>query len=455
MKIRTKLTLRYALITAATVFALVLVIVIFADKTREKEFFLALKSEAVTKANLFLSGLVDPGIMHDIYLNNREFINEVEVAVYDSAYNLVYHDATEIDLIKETPEMFSRIIENNSIEFYENEHQAVGFVYDFNGLKYIITAAAYDGYGYAKQSTLVSVVIAILAVGLVILIIVGYLLAKSALSPVAKIVDEVESVTGKNLDKRLSVENPQDELGELAHTFNLMLDRLETSFNNQKMFVSNISHELRTPLSALIAEFELVLFRERTVEEYHSAIEKGLADARKIERLSSGMLDLARADYDSGRISLRDIRLDELLLDARDMVLKANKDFHVDLIFNENMEDEKVITVRGNEYLLKTAFVNLIENNCKFSDNHTSMVYISFFGKDAILSFSDNGIGLPKEEADKIFTPFYRGANSGETFGHGIGMALVKKIIQLHDGVIEVHSDEGEGTVFICQLPHI
>jgi len=455
MKIRTKLTLRYTLVTAAIVSVLIAVVLISSDKNRETEFYQVLESEAITKAHLFLNGNVDPQTMHEIYMNNREFINEVEVAVYDSELELLYHDATEIDIVKETPQMLHRILEGSPLRFHQGDYQVTGLVYEFNGKNYIVTAAAYDGYGHAKQKTFASTTIFIWVAGILLLAGVGYLLAKASLSPISEIVDEVESITGSNIDKRLEIPNPEDELGELGQTFNRMLDRLEKSFDNQKMFVSNISHELRTPLAALIAEMDLMLLREHTSGEYRQAIENMRLDAKKIERLSLGLLDLARADYDSGRITQKTCRLDELLMDATTVVLRANPTFRVELLFDDSMEEEELITVLGNEYLLRMAFVNLMENNCKFSADCTSRVNISYFEGNSVLRFSDTGVGMSAEEASNMFTPFYRGKNSAQTSGHDIGMALVHKIVQLHKGTIEVYSQEGEGTVFILHIPHI
>lgn len=455
MKIRTKLTLRYVAITAAVFSALLIFIFVFSEKSREKHAYLTLKQEAVTKAHLFLSGRVDAEVMQSIYKNNREFINEVEVAVYNTGMQLLYHDASDIDIVKETPEMLQEIRDKRSLEFYLEEYQVVGLIYEFGEKEYILTAAAYDGYGYEKQQELAIILFISWIIALIFLAIAGYLLAKGALAPVSRIVDEIEDITESSLDSRLVPKHPNDELGELSTTFNEMLDRLEQSFDSQKMFVSNISHELRTPMAALIAELELSLLRERTPEEYRKTIEMALSDSRKIERLSTGLLDLARSNYDPKQIAMREIRLDELLLDAREMVVKANKQNEVELIFDLNIEEESLITVIGNEYLLKTAFVNLIENNCKFSENKTSFVNISFLGDYSVVRFTDSGIGISEEDAKNLFKPFYRGGNSGYSSGHGIGMTLVQRIVQLHKGTVRVHSQLGEGTVFICKIPHI
>lgn len=456
MKIRHKLTLRYTCVTATIFSVVVFVIFLFSEHTREKEFFRDLTREAVTKANLFLSGQVDPIAMQSMYHNNRQFIDEVEVAVYTTDFQLLYHDAQEIDIIKETPELINTAITNKEFKFYEGKYQGIAMIYPYRGKNYVITAAAYDGYGYTKLRLLTTLLIILWAIGLLIIAVIGYLLAKGALRPVSRIVEKVDAINGANLNSRLYVKKQHDELDELSETFNRMLDRLQQSFDNQKMFVSNVAHELRTPLAALIAELEVAQLREhRSEEEYHLAITNALGDAEKLKHLITGLLDLAKTDYDISRISTEELRMDELLLDAREMVLKANKEYSVDLIFDHDAEDDKVLTVLGNAYLLRTAFVNLIENNCKFSDNKSSDVQISFYGNNTIIRFSDTGIGISSDEIERIFTPFYRGSNALHIKGQGIGLTLTQKIIQLHKGVLTIHSIKNEGTTFVVKIPHI
>lgn len=167
------------------------------------------------------------------------------------------------------------------------------------------------------------------------------------------------------------------------------------------------------------------------------------------------MLDLAKASYDSTQISLKNVRIDEVLLDARELVTRANESYSVDLLFECEPEDETLITVLGNEYLLRTAFVNLMENNCKFSANRTSIIRISYFEQKSIVRFSDTGIGVCPTDLEQMFTPFYRGENRSYANGNGIGMALVHKIISIHAGTIRVNSHMGEGTVFTIEIPHV
>ena len=127
----------------------------------------------------------------------------------------------------------------------------------------------------------------------------------------------------------------------------------------------------------------------------------------------------------------------------------------VNLIFEKDIENDDYISVNGNEYLLRVAFMNLIENGCKFSDENESTVAITYFEKKTILRFQDNGIGIDEKDLAKIFTSFYRGKNKIYASGNGIGLSLAQKIIKLHNGEISVVSKVNEGTTFIVEFPHV
>ena len=456
MKIRTALTLKNTVVIA-TIFLLCMVLIyMFSEQTREKTFFRNLKSEGITKAHLFLVDLVDAQTMQSVYLNNKQFINEVEVAVYTTDFQMLYHDAIQNDIVKETREMINDILRKKEIEFYIGKYQGIGMVYSFKGKKYIVTAAAYDGHGYANLLELQRTLVTLFIVGLSLLFAAGYLLARVSLQPIRNIANEAETITASQIDRRLPVKNEKDELGELSTAFNALLDRLEISFNSQKMFVSNVSHELRTPLSALIAELDLSLQKERTTEQYRRAMQDMLQDTRRMTRLIDGLSNLAKADYRKEEISMREVRVDELLLDVRELLLRAHPKYNIRLLFGqEEADDDRLITTTGNPYLLNIAFSNLIENNCKYSDNHSSIIQISFWDKWTVVRLSDDGIGMSDVDKQHLFTLFYRGEKEKVVEGHGIGMALSQKIILLHGGNIAVHSEQGEGTTFVVELPHV
>ncbi len=455
MKIRTTLTLKNTAATAAIFFVCLTAIYLVSEQTRSRTFFHTLESEAITKAHLFLQNRVDVRIMQEIYLNNRNFIDEVEVAVYTTDFRMLYHDAIQNDIIKEDSAMITRILHEHRIQFHVGDYQGIGLLYSFEGKDYIVTAAAYDRHGHDNLAELQTTLAILFFVGVLLLFVTGYLLARAALQPIRGIVREAEAITATHIDRRLPVKNAKDELGELALTFNALLSRLETSFNAQKMFVSNVSHELRTPLAALMAELDLALQKERSGETYRQAMRHALQDAGRMTKLIDGLLNLAKADYQPEQIKMEEIRLDELLLDVRTLILRAHSDYRIELLFEREDDDDRMITVNGNLYLLTTAMANLIENNCKYSNDHTSCIHISYWEQWAILRFSDSGAGMTEEELHHLFTLFYRGEQESMAEGHGIGMALAQKIVQLHHGKIAVHSQPGQGTTFVVELPHL
>lgn len=447
MKTRTRLTILFTLITATILLAFAAVIYYTAKENREAEFYALLKKEAITKANLFLNASVDKKTLQDIYHNNRKILNEVEVAIYDTTFTLLYHDAVDIDFVKETKQMIDEINQKGEIRFYQEDWQVIGLQYEFQGKNFIVTATAYDQYGYNKMDSLLKSCIIVFIISVLVIYIAGRFFSKKAFEPVKEMTEKAANISATNLDLRLPSNGNKDELSELANTFNEMLNRLENSFDAQKHFVSNISHELRTPLAAIITELELSANKDRTIAEYKNAVSNALTDARKLARLSNSLLDLAKASYDPSEISFKPTRIDEILLDARQQVQKVNPDYKIDIHFENDFENDNQISVNGNEYLLKVAFANLFENGCKFSNDKQSIVSFSFGNDKIILRFSDNGIGISEDDMKNIFTPFYRGDNKNFADGNGIGLSLTQKIIALHKGTIAIQSERNQGTI--------
>jgi signal transduction histidine kinase len=455
MTIRNRLTFLFTAIIAAMFLAFALVIYFSFAQNREDEYYSLLRHSAITKANLLLDAKVQPSVLQLIYRNSQSSLFQEEVAIYNTSFRLLYHDAVDIDKVKETRQMISQIVAKKEIRFYQGNLQVVGILYHHHQNDYVITAAANDQPGYAKLRNLKYTLIVAFFVAIIFIYIAGHIFSSKALQPVSDLVDEVEEITATNLDLRVREGNGRDEIAELAITFNAMLNRLEKSFDAQKEFVSNVSHELRTPLTAMLTELQVTVEKERDNQFYKDSINHAISDAQKLVRLSNGLLDLAKANYDHTEISFKEIRLDEVLLDARNDVLHNHPGYKINIIFEQEIEDDDFISVLGNEYLLKVAFMNLIENGCKFSEINESSVAISYLTDKTILRFQDHGIGIHEDELPKIFNSFYRGGNKKFTGGNGIGLSLTKKIIDLHQGTITVISRVNSGTTFTIELRHV
>lgn len=453
MNIRNKLTLLFTFLFAIILLLITLFIYISSAETRKDEYYNRLRETAITKADLLLDAKVAPETLQVIYKNADSQFQE-EVAIYDTGFNLLYHDAVDVDKIKETQEMINEIIEKKEIQFKMNDLQAVGFLHHHKGNDYIITTVAQDEYGLTKLRNLKYSLLFAAISSLLLTILAGRLFSKHALKPVRKIVDKVEDITAKNLDLRIQTENSKDEISNLADTFNRMLDRLENSFNSQKQFVSDISHELRTPMATIIAELELSQYKERSVNSYKEVINLTLTDAKRLAKLTNSLLDFAKASYDESEISFKKIRIDEVLLDARNEVIYNYPSYKVLINFKDEIDNEENVLINGNEYLIRVAFINLIENACKFSENNQCKIAIYFQKSHISITFEDEGVGIPEEDIPNLFQPFYRGSNTNLAGGNGIGLSLSSKIVELHKGEIYVHSIIHTGSTFTVKFPY-
>ncbi|MFD2034294.1 ATP-binding protein [Belliella marina] len=449
MNIQQRITFLFTAVSAGILALFMAVVYFSASQNRANEFYNILEKEAITKANLLLETQLDAETLQTIYKNNREILYEVEAAIYDDNMSLIYHDAVSIDFVKETPEMLAEILKKGKIQFVQKEWQVVGIVYNFDGKPFIVTAAAFDGYGFSKLKNLQTTMLLAFFSGLLLIFVTGKYFSKRSLIPLSKMSDEAKKISASNLDLRLKEGN--DEIGLLATTFNAMLKRLESSFESQKQFVSYLAHEFRTPLAIIIGEIELSLSKERSVADYKTTLQTILDDSKKIAKLSENFLDLAKAGYDKSEVKFKAVRLDECLIEASHKLQKNHPDFRVEMDVPEGLEEE-MITIQGNEYLLSAAFKNLIENACKFSENKYCLIKICSKNSRPTLTFTDQGIGIPEADLPKIFSPFFRGNNTLFAEGSGIGLFLVEKIILLHNGKTHVSSEIEKGTTVTLEF---
>ena len=264
---------------------------------------------------------------------------------------------------------------------------------------------------------------------------------------------KVKDISSENLHLRLEGQYKSLELTELALTFNNVLDRLETSFETQNNFISNASHELRTPLTAIIGEADVTLSKLRKPEEYIETLQVILDEAEKLDQKTKALLFLAQTGYSNNLPVSGKVRIDQLLYDVKETIEKLNKKnkLHIDLSMLP--ENPLKLRVHGNEQLLHLAFTNIISNGCKYSNFQTVNVSIGATNTHVIVFIKDQGIGIPANEIDFIYDPFFRASNTKNYEGYGIGMPLSRNIIRVHGGQMIVNSVENKGTTVQIKLP--
>ena len=333
--------------------------------------------------------------------------------------------------------------------------EAVAYHYVDRNNRIVIISAGEDEEGKKVLGSLLNILLLSFLVGIVIALAGGYFFSKGLLQPIRKITDDVAEISAQNLARRISTGHVKDEWYYLSNTLNDLLNRLQESFELQRRFISNASHELSTPLTSISSQLEVSLQRERTAEEYKQVMRSIHQDVQHMGKLTQTLLEFAKASGNSGGLELSPLRIDEILLELPASIAKTDALYSVHLAFDELPDSEESLLVYGNEALLFTAIRNVVINACKYSNNHQATVRLKAEDRVLRIFVEDTGAGIPANQLDKIFQPFYRVEERHSSGGFGLGLSLAERIIKLHKGTIQVFSTEGKGTVFVIELQAI
>lgn len=346
---------------------------------------------------------------------------------------------------EDTPGHYSNIVINDA------EWRVLTETINIWGREIAIQVATSSNTVKEATSLLLVIMLASGATGILGSIGVGMWLSSRALSPINRITEAADRIAATDdLKTRLPWNGPSDELGRLTSVFNRMMARLEHLFSVQQRFVGDVSHELRTPLTAIRGNLDIIK-RYGVDQESLDAIESEVA---RMSRLVGDLLLLARADYGELKVELEPTDLDtvvtEVYREAR--VLAKDRDLKV------KIEDFEPVRVNGNGDRLKQLLLNLVSNAIKFTpDGGSITMNLRVEDYDAVLEVVDTGIGISKEDQERIFDRFFQADQSRARVrqgdGAGLGLSIAAWIVDSHHGSITVESEPGGGTAFIVRMP--
>jgi Signal transduction histidine kinase len=195
------------------------------------------------------------------------------------------------------------------------------------------------------------------------------------------------------------------------------------------------------------------MMKDRSSAEYKTALGSVLDDIKSLIDLSNRLLLIARTSAEGPVNFNKKIRIDEILWQAQEEIKRFNTDYRINISIDDSLTDSDQMIVVGDENILKVAVSNLIDNACKYSSDHTVEIRFHHSEKFIEVVFEDRGIGISDEDIQKVFEPFYRGANTISISGTGIGLQLVSQIIKNHNGMVKLSSQLGKGTIVTVLLP--
>ncbi|MDP4267668.1 MAG: HAMP domain-containing sensor histidine kinase [Bacteroidota bacterium] len=452
MQIRKKLTIRFT-----AIFALILLIILalcytLAFRYARNEFYLRLEERAYIAAQIFLE---EDELSRHLYKSVQEKYSQTLpdeiIQIYDlNDKNTFIKKNSSFNL----PVNFLLKVRNNKTVYHKGgQRQYVGIYYIDNQGNFVIIASAIDKLGIAKLHNLLMIMICSYLFSIILIYFWGRYYSKQALAPITKIVRQVRNISASNLHLRIDEGNGKDEIAELAKTFNNMLQRLESSFEMQKTFVSNASHELRTPLTAILGEIEVLLYKERDKEEYLKALNSVLYEVQQLRDLVNSLLSISQEKAVNSGSLVEEIRLDEFIWEIINEISKRENKPDIKLEFINMPEDDKKLTIHGNRQLLNSAFANILDNAIKFSNNKKISCIFNCNENDINVSIIDQGIGISANDMEKIFQPFFRAGNVMGYSGHGVGLTLAERIFKLYGGKISIKSELAIGTTVKITFP--
>lgn len=400
--------------------------------------------EYMLKANLLV-----PGVMLRVFDEQNRLV--IDSAPYAPGNRTPSKEDEEVTINLKLAPLSNRAVRMAYIDrnYFFFNNQVVwqdGHVYQLHFMKTLSEQTHF-------LKTLIKSLFVTNVLGLFIAIISGMYLSRRILRPIRDITDTAKEIEINDLGKRIKVSDSNDELQELARTFNHMLNRIQTGFDRQRRFVADASHELRTPITVISGYADML---DRWGKEDPAALAEGIAaiksEAASMNELIEKLLFLARTDQNKQIVNKTKLAIEPLIVEIVQETRLIAPNHQIALHQNDTA------TVYGDAVSIKEMLRIFIENSIKYTPPGGNITIASRkTARHLAITIQDTGIGIPEEEQSKIFDRFYRvdKSRSKATGGTGLGLSIARWIADQHNSTIQLASKPGEGTVVTVRIPLI
>lgn len=399
------------------------------------------------------------------FLNRSEFhrfsfliLPEQKEMIFDEKNRLIYASSGPHDY-RPTKELLQEAHRKEVYFTYRASDwpslkEGVSLSFRYRNHSYVVVVTAYDLTGRQTSSNLVIILLGGNILSLVVIILAGFLFARRAMQPFDQLISQINAATVNDFSFRLGYKPQPDEANYLAGSFNELLSRLQQLALSHEHFIGYASHEIRTPLTVVKGMLETSLAYDQTLPATQESIAKALYRLDGAIDLANSLLQLTEVEGLNPNRLLEDINIVDTILDTVSYFQEKYPDQQIDLqltdVFTENSSKIKVV---GSNSLLRTAFINIIDNACKYSHHQPVQIELAYQPFWVIMKVIDQGIGVPETQLSDVFLPMMRAENVGTIKGFGLGLTLAEKIITIHQGVLAIQSVPNRGTTVLISLP--
>lgn len=282
-------------------------------------------------------------------------------------------------------------------------------------------------------------------------VIVGWFMARRALSGVATLTRTARQISKDDLESRVPVARRHDEIDSLAVTFNNMLDRIQSLVTATRQMNDNIAHDLRSPITRIRGLAEVTLLNARHIDDYAQMAASTIEECDRLLDMINTMLTISRTESGISSVARDKVDFSALVRDACELFKVPAEDRRLQL---KNHTEDGVF-VHGDPQLLQRVVANLLDNAIKYTEPQGSITVELFNSENGVvrLSISDTGIGIPEKDRHRVFDRFFRGDLSRSQAGSGLGLSLARAIVTAHGGDLVFDSAPGAGSTFTVKLP--
>jgi len=432
MSLKRKLALNLS-IAFSLLFGIVMVVIYMSFNDFRKEEFKERFRQRLEFTSHFISRSKDFEEEAPLFFNENSdniLLNET-ILIFNSKKELIY--STIKDQNVSWDDGLLQQLDEKKIVYDENSVPEIyAALRNIKGENYYILTSAYDSNGNSKLLYLKYLLITAYVMSTLLIGLFSYYLLEQFLRPLEELNQEISEVTAHKLTTQIPVKESNDEISVLANSFNTMIARLNDVFQSQRDFTASASHEIRTPITRMAFQLENMIKLGNHSPETISSLKQIQQDVYQLSDLTNSLLLLTKFDKENIQSLYEEVRIDEVIFESFETIEKSYPDLKMDFLISEDTSEHAQFTVSGIQSLLDIVFINLFKNAAIYSDHMEVNVLLTETESSITIDVISHGTTIPETEQQKLFEAFTRGNNAQNTSGSGLGLRIVKRIIEYH-----------------------
>ncbi|MBI2794913.1 MAG: HAMP domain-containing histidine kinase [Ignavibacteria bacterium] len=453
MTLRRRLYLMYIGMFTLILLGSLLSIFFIYKEYREDVFYELLESRIImTTRLLFEVQTKDHNLVRTLDEKTTDAMFDEKVVIFNNDGQIVYSSINDSS-ISYSPDLLRRIKKKGRWKSIDGDREELGLNYRHDGQDYVALASALDITGLRMIDHLATALSISFAAGIAIMLVSSRVFVSRTLRPITNLSADISKIGPDDLYRRLEVPERGDEISSIAISFNETLDRLTAAFEFQSNFVHYASHELNTPVTVVQAIIDRIRSGNHSVEAYRQAMEEISEINERLTDLLTSLLLLAGLDSMNPMRSMSAVRMDDVLFDVAEITSVSHPETHLSIDLDVADNTMFPFEVIGISPLLRTAMSNLTENGTKYADDgnvHCTLISDRYYVRFRIIT---KGQSIPDSYSELIFKPFVRFAPAQSIRGRGLGLAIVRRIAEVHRGNISYSHTSHDENIFELAIP--